>query len=304
MKKASRQLSLALVLLSPLALAAQQSSDTNPKELVTMLLRGPGSYPGENFDIKIGAPPGFPQDLLPKGVTPAVSTTSERQVTVVAEAPQLAMDGLGSYERELAAAGWINPASMSLRGLVSSSTVPAMSVCRGDQYATVSFAERKAGGLYVRASLTSDPRRGNCVATPRPISFFADIDLPQMLPPSGAPSMGAGSSAGPDYHHQQVRIETAMPASDVVAHYARQLEKAGWKRDARISDGDLVAARYTTQSRSKDTVVAILMVTSLPVVSGNKQVEVSLRLLRVDPNRRFPGGGRGGSFGGVVTCCS
>jgi hypothetical protein len=303
MNKSSRQLSLALVLLSPLALAAQQSSDTIPKELVTMLLRGPGTYPGDNFDIKIGAPAGFPADLLPKGVSPAVSTTSERQVTVVAEAPQLTMGGLLAYERELTAAGWINPSSMSMRGLMSSTSVPALNVCRGDQYATLSFAERKAGGVYVRASLTSDPRRGSCVAMPRPISFFADIDLPQMPPPSNTPSMGTGSSSGSDHHHQQVRLETATSPGDIAAHYTSQLEKAGWKREARVSDDGLVAVRYTMQSRSKDTVVAILMVTSLPVATGNKQVEVSLRLLRVDPARRFPGGRGGIVMGGTLTCC-
>ena len=113
-----------------------QAADTIPKELVSLLLRGPGTYPGESFDIKIGAPANFPGDLLPAGVTPAVSTVSDRMINVVAEAPGLDAADLLRHERALTASGWISPSSMSMRGLVSNTTGPMMSVCKGDHYAT------------------------------------------------------------------------------------------------------------------------------------------------------------------------
>jgi hypothetical protein len=291
---------LVLTLASP-STAQTQSTDTIPKELVSLLLRGPGSYPGDNFDIKIGAPENFPADLLPAGVKPAVSTTSERYVTVIAEAPNLSSKETLAFERELTARGWINPSAMSMRGLLSSSMMPSLNVCKGDQYAMLTFSPRAAGGSYIRVSLNNDPRRGSCINTPRPMSFFADVDVPQMFPPANVRAMGGGTSSGTDHYDQTVRMETTMSPGDVAAYYAGELEKAGWKRDGRANTEGVSVVRLSSVSRAKETVVAIVTATAMP---DGKQIDVSLRLLRVDP-RRFPPAGRGGVITGVVggVCC-
>jgi hypothetical protein len=290
---------LSFVLASGVAVAqSSQTTDTIPKELVTLLLRGPGGYPGENFDIKIGAPANFPSDLLPTGVTPAVSTTSDRMVTVVAEAPRLTAADLLRHERALTAAGWTNPSSMSMRGLMSSTMAPAMQICKGDQYATVSYATRPAGGMYVRISLTTDPRRGSCVAMARPMVFFADVDLPQLFPPATAQAINAGSSSSPDSHEQRIRLETKLSTDAVVSHYTEQLTNAGWKREASLPGDGIAVAKLTSISTTKEAVVALITATTIP---GATQMDVTLRLLRVDPNRRFPG--RSGGAGVIAVCC-
>lgn len=291
--------------------AAAQSSDTIPKELVTLLLRGPGVYPGENFDIKIGAPANFPMDLLPKGVTPAVSTTSERVTMVVAEAPALTSRQMLQHERDLVAAGWVSMSMMSMsgRGLVSNnSSMPSVSACKGDQYATIYSSPRPAGGLYLRVSLTTDPRRGSCVASPaRPLSGFADVDLPALLPPDGVPTVGSGASNSGDSFTQHLRMQTTMALDDIVEHYASQLEKAGWKRERKADTQGFAIARLSTVSTGKETVLALITAVTMP---DGKQVDVGLQMLRVDPNRRFPGmpGGRGGNIGATVVipgvCCN
>ncbi|MEX2272182.1 MAG: hypothetical protein WD690_11950 [Vicinamibacterales bacterium] len=278
-----------------------QSSDTIPKELVSLLLRGPGTNPGDNFDIKIGAPANFPSELLPQGVAPAVSTTSDRVITVVAEAPAISSADLLQHERALAAAGWINTTSMSSRGLISSSMMPAMQVCKGDQYATLYHSQRPAGGMYLRVSLTTDPRRGSCV--PRPLTFFADVNLPQLVPPPGSRAMGGGSGGGGDSYDQRIRLETTLSVEDVVAHYSGQLARAGWKREARADDSGVALAKLTSISSTQDPIVALITATTIP---GVTQLDVTLRLLRVDPSRRFPGRVGGPGIGGSITigtCC-
>jgi hypothetical protein len=295
MRRPSLTIVLTAVLSAPAGDAARaqslQSFDTIPRELVALLLRGPGAYPGDNFDIKIGAPPNFPRELLPGGVTAAASTISERGMTVVAEAPQLTSRDLAQHDRDLAAAGWTNSMSMSARGLVSSSTSPMSSTCKGDQYATISYSQRPAGGLYLRVSLTTDPRRGSCVpAGQRPPANFADVDLPPLASPEGVRMMISGSGGGTDNYEQRIRLETAAEPAALVRHYGDQLEKAGWKRESAAGAAGVAFARFTFVTAAKDTVVGLVTVTTLP---GGMQTDVSLRLLRIDPGRRFPGRGAG-----------
>lgn len=293
-----------LLLVVVLSTVWQQSGDTIPKELVTLLLRGPGTYPGENFEIRIGAPPGFPAELLPAGVKPAVSTVGERITTVIAEAPDLMMDALMKHERDLLAAGWISPSSMMMRGLMSSNVTPAMQVCKGDHYATIYPSMRDKGGLYIRVSLTTDPRRGSCVSIPRPMTNFADVNVPFMPPPANTPATGAGTNSGMEYVSQHVRLQTRLSISDVADHYARLLETSGWKRSSRAAGDGVVAIRLSSTSTTKEEIVALVTVVAL---ADPSQQEVSLRLMRIDPNRRFPQVPAGGRVGGALTvgpgCC-
>lgn len=266
-------------------------SDTIPKELVTVLLRGPGMT-GENFDIRIGAPETFPRELLPEGATAAVSSVSDRSTTVVAEAPQLT-DDTRAYVRRAEAGGWISHGPMSMRGLVSSATEPPLMFCQGDRYATVYLSPRPAGGRYARISLTTDPRRGACQPMPRYAgpSFFADITLPFLTPPAGSRSMGAGSSSGSDHHDQRLRMQTQLSVEALVSHYVTQLQKDGWKLDGRGEAGGVAMARLTKMSSINEAIVANLIVNRMP----NDDLDVAFRLMRVDPNRRMPPGRGGGA---------
>lgn len=289
-------------LLSAAPALAQQSTDTIPKELVTLLLRGPGSMGGE-FDIRIGAPADFPNELLPDGATAAVSTVSERGVTVVAEAPALG-DDTSAYRRKLEAAGWVNNGPMSMLGLMSSASQPPLMFCQGSRYASVYLSEREKGGRYARITLTSDPRRGTCRAAPAYMgpSFFADLTLPRLMPPPGSRSACTGSSSSSDHFDQHLRLQTDLSTKDVVEHYVELLKKDGWKLEGRGNAGDTSVARLEKLSDLKDPIVANLLVNKMP----NGDLDVSFRLLRVDPNRRLmpsAGGIQGGIRIGGGTCC-
>lgn len=300
-------LAVAVSSLDPVRAQSPQArpSDTIPKELVTLLLRGPG-VTGENFDITIGAPETFPRELLPDGATAAVSSVSERSTTVIAEAPQLT-DDTRAYVRKAEAAGWISHGPMSMRGLVSSAIEPPLMFCQGDRYATVYLSPRPAGGRYARISLTTDPRRGVCQPMPRYMgpSFFADITLPFLTPPDGSRSMGTGSSSGSDHHDQRLRMQTTLTVEALVKHYVAQLRNDGWKLEGRGEDDGFAIARLVKMSSINEAIIANLIVNRMP----NGDLDVAFRLMRVDPNRRMPPGraggpGVGGSLiiGGTACC--
>jgi hypothetical protein len=200
---------------------------------------------------------------------------------------------LSEHERSLEAAGWTNTTSMSNRGLVSSNMSPSSSSCKGDQYATFSYSQRPAGGMYIRVSLTTDPRRGSCMPPGlRQPSNFADVNVPPLAPPEGVRTMMSGSGGSTDRYEQHVRLETTLGPEALVTHYGDQLEKAGWKREARANGDGLAVARYTIVSSTKETIVGVLIATPLP---DRTQTDVGLQLFRIDPYRRFPGriGGAG-----------
>jgi hypothetical protein len=279
MRRPLRTAIVICVMISPL-LHAQSLS----KELLTLLTRGVS--PTDNYDLRIGAPPDFPRELLPRGVMPAASTVSEQMTVVVAEAPDIGARDLSRHERDLAAAGWSNVSSMGSRGLVSSNMMPSTQMCKGNQHVTMTYAQRAAGGLNLRIAVATDPRRGPCIAPgSRSMSFFADVDLPVLNAPDGSRVMGSGSGSSNDRYDQNVRLETKLDAEAVVKHYGDQLEHAGWKREARAGGAGVALARFTVVSTTKETVVAILVATVLP---ADGQIAVNLQLLRIDPNRRFP----------------
>lgn len=263
------------------------------KELLNLLTRGVGMGPNDNYDLRIGAPPSFPRELLPRGVTPAASTVAERMIVVVAEAPGLTGRDLSQHERDLAAAGWSSMSSMGMRGLVSSNSTPSSNFCKGDQHATISYGQRTAGGLNLRVAVTTDPRRMCAGSGPRMMSNFADVELPNLTPPAETRTLMSGSSGGTDRYDQNIRLDTKLTPDAVVKHYGDQLEAAGWKREAQAGGAGVALARFTVLSATtKETVVAVVVAAALP---PDGQIAVNLQLLRVDPNRRFPGriGGAG-----------
>lgn len=294
----------ALAFVLPIAAQSTPQSDTIPKELVTLLLRGPGMGSQDNFDIRIGAPGNFPKELLPDGATAAVSTVSERATTVVAEAPQLT-DDLRAYQRKVESAGWLMTGSMTPRGgLVSSTFEAPLMFCQGDRYASIYLSNRPAGGRYARILLTTDPRRGSCQPVPRygGPQFFADVTLPRMLPPEGSRGMaGAGSSMGSDHFEQRLRLQTPLEPAAVARHYADQLARDGWKIEGRGDGQGFAIARLTKSSDLKEVIVANIIVNAMP----GGDLDVSFRLMRTDPNRRMmpvPGGGVGVRIGGLACC--
>lgn len=266
-------------------LAARQASTDVSEEVMSVLLRSATSLPGDTVE-RGPAPDDFPKDLFPPGTEPGTAAISERMTTVVGIAPALSAAGRLKEPSRLAAAGWHSTVPTP-RGFSAPSSVldrPA-SVCRGTDFVTIAYVDRAAGGSFVRASLTKDPRRA-CVA--RPEIGFPDVVIPSLVSPVGVRSYGGGGGGGADDLYSRTRLDTTQPARTIAAHYVKQMEEAGWKVDGRANDGDLVSVtRMSIVSSIGDHITASLTVTAL---EGTTYLDLTLHIVRnVMPGR----GGRG-----------
>lgn len=273
-------------------LAQQQQSPVSiPKELVVLLMRGGMPMPGDGYDIVLGAPAGFPPELLPPGAKPLISTVTRSNTMVIAEAPDLPA-GLPRLERQLSAAGWtVSPRSMpqtQQRGLLSTPPSGASSLwCNGSRYASVMVFPRPAGGSYVRASV-SDPSlitppapMSPCTPMTQPMqmSSFADVDMPLLFAPAGSRALGFGgmSGGGGDAYDQRLRLETTLALPEVLTHYRAQIEKHGWTFQSQAVADGIGVVRFSVMSIKQELMAATFTVTAVP---GTPPLEIALRLVR------------------------
>jgi hypothetical protein len=269
----------ALFLTLPVTFAAQtRSSDATSvsREVVAVLMQGPDIAPGEPFDLRVGtAPEAFPADLMPNGTRVAASATTANALAVVGTVARFAQADRPGYEGSLHAAGWIDN-EVHPRGLNAAALGAPIAVCRGARFATVTFTPRDAGGVFVRASITEDPKR-TCAARPR--ATYGDVPIPSMRPPSGAESSGAGFGGNPDAMYSSVRLRTGQPLDAIASHYTSQLSAAGWKVDGQTTEPQQVAVtRLSAATTAGEPLSGTLVVTSL---GRSNEVDVLLRIVRV-----------------------
>lgn len=261
------------------AAAPQQTqtsaANTVSRDVVAVLLQGPDVAPGEAFELRMGvAPPGFPADLLPAGARVAATAMTGKATTVVGTLARFAQADRPAFESSLAKAGWIDEETRP-RGLNATAHGAPIVVCRGADFATVTFTPRDAGSTFVRASVVRDETR-RCVA--RPISTFGDVPMPSLRPPSGAESSGAGIGGNSNAMYSSVRLRTGQAVETIASHYASQLSAAGWKVEAQTSEAKSIAVtRLSGASTTGEPLSGMLVVSSL---TGVDQVDVLLRIVR------------------------
>lgn len=287
-----KRLMLAIIAVCAVGATAQQQQQSPasiPKDLVVLLIGGGIMIPADDFDILLGAPAGFPAELVPSGAKPLIGTTTPTNVTVIAEAGNQAFDVAG-FDRQLAAAGWtMGPRSgAQTRGLVAAgpTQMPGM-WCKGNKYASVWQSPPRPGGRSIVRIGLSDTSRGNpCEPMGQPSfsSMQTDVEMPILFPPPGSRALaGGGSGGGSEHLDQRLRLETKLPLPEVLKHYRAQIEAHGWKfQSEAVADG-LAVARFAAETVKKEPVTATL---SLTLVPGEPPLEVALRVVRA-PYRRF-----------------
>jgi hypothetical protein len=276
-------------LFATISAAAAANQDTVPKELMAILMRG--ASPGE-FDLRVGPPPdGFPIEVLPRGTDVGVSAVSER-VTTVAGTVTNEIDRFAEEQR-LMKAGWTNSMPRSI-GFVSTTSEQPLALCKGTQFLTLHFYPRQAGGQFVRASVTTEPRRS---CAPRPPMSFPDLKLPDLTPPEGVRSYPSGSGSSLDSMDARARLEKKITPEAAAKHYAAQMKAAGWTMQGITTTGDEFAiARFVTKSTLGDDITAFIAITSL---AGVEEMDLLLHVVRNKSDRRFPGKG-GIQFGPII----
>ena len=257
-----------------------------PEELMTVLGRGAIARPGDATELRAGpAPDDFPKDVLPPGAEVGAVSVSTSITTVVGIASDVAATDRRKEQSRLTASGWISEGPLT-RGFVIGAFEGMISVCRGTDFISLRYVPRPAGGSFVRAALTRDPRRG-CVS--RPDMGFPDVDIPVLTAPPGLRTYGGSSGGGGDSIYSQTRLDTTQKPQEIAAYYLSQMEAEGWKVDGRANEGDVVSVtRLGITSRIGDLITAVLTITA---PKGSTSLDLVLIIVRNTPARGRIGGG-------------
>ena len=206
-------------------------------------MRGPPGGGRDSVELYIGE---MPADIraqlsVPPGAR-LLGTLRWRgaDATVVATMPVGVDSARSALDRALTRQGWTpnrrEPPEPS--GLVPVlPSIPGM-YCRGDStFVQVMVAPRGQAQTDIRLMYRRAPDRGYSPCTPdqrlpgRPIQRFGGA-LPALRAPEGAtpssPERCAGSGRGYGFG-QTMAFVSELPPGDVVRHYGRQLENAGWR---------------------------------------------------------------------------
>ncbi len=259
---------------------AQQPDDPALlRELAERLLSPPFPGPGGESTRSRLLPGALPTDLpfelpLPPGsrlvgssVRPSFArgpgiSDGGQSITVIMDVSLPVTEVLSFYERALSERGWSAPPFGGGRGpggfLPSFGFSSSAPYCRGAQgpFLTVNVSSPATGPSDVRVNVESG-FGGPCEGPPGPGRFVGpppEFDLlPSLTAPAGVqiqPTGGGGG--GPGNFSSAAIADTGMSVTDLEAHYARQLEAVGWRRQTGRTDGPLAWSIWTPPAAAGD----------------------------------------------------
>ncbi|HEY7124317.1 MAG TPA: hypothetical protein VH540_10235 [Ktedonobacterales bacterium] len=248
-------------------MAEQQSSgnqQVTQEELVRRLLTQPMLAGEQEAQLLPGRlPDGLPLEFpLPEGSRVIGSVARIPAVAeIVLDVPLAPEQVLTFYRERLSALGWQPPEDQA--GHRPSGFAPSnfrmphhASFARNDGPGSLHFTvwTGKSGIADVRVHLDMNaPPAPNARQRHmrRQHHGFHDL-LPWIEAPAGARQMGGGGSGGEDSYFTQATLETDSDLSSLAAHYAVQLEKAGWTRTGEGQSGPLAWHTWTLQDEDQE----------------------------------------------------
>jgi hypothetical protein len=211
----------------------------------------------DNLPFELPIPPG-------SRVIGGVARSPEH-IDILLDVPLPAAQALAFYKERLQAAGWTEPEQfigMPQRGGFMHSPPLALQhstyFCQGPRGPSLHFnaVKEQAGFTDVRLSLNLDERESPCAHAARALKHHRhalgfDQLIPSLVPPEGARQLGGGSgSSSSDSCYSSATLEADDDLATLAAHYAGQLEQAGWTRTAAGQSGPL--AWHTWMLKDED----------------------------------------------------
>jgi hypothetical protein len=276
------------------------------QELVERVLMPPHPGPGgPAFTVQLlpgHLPRGLPVDLpLPAGsrlVGSIIHSVGEKaaHVEIVLDVPGPEPAVRTFYETELSARGWQatvqGPPPGAQHGFQAPAIVMASSFCQSPQgpWLMLTSALKPPGPTDVRLSLQLDTP-GPCMRQsltggslgPPP----ADTPIPSLTAPEGVQLRMAGGGGGPGRWTQEASAETEQRVAPLEAHFAQQLQAAGWSRLAGQEDGPLAWSTWKVPGEGEWQ--GFLLVREVPGVNQ--------RALHIEVNSTAPPSGATGFWG-------
>ena len=99
--------------------------------------------------------------------------------------------------------------------------------------------------------------------------------FPMLLPPPGMMQQGGGGGSGGNSVDTRTSLMGPLSAAEVVAHYVKALETAGWKMGTVASSGDV----SVVSAQAKDPDGALWRGALVAERVGENQLEASIRMV-------------------------
>ncbi len=215
------------------------------QELALRLLTSPWDPHMHEPQLLVGQiPVGLPVDLpLPQDnhVLGSLLRSSE-QAEILLDTPLPPERVIDFYREQMQVVGWYEPSSAQEQqeGGFTHTGLPSTGAgalfCQGARGPSLSITTLQGKRGLTDVRLTFNMSRRNSPCTQRSSRWrdgqLAQNLIPPLKPPTGAQQMGGGGGSSQDRADTSATLETAtaLPILELAAHYAVQLEKAGWTR--------------------------------------------------------------------------
>jgi hypothetical protein len=219
----------------------------------------PGRLP-DGLPLTVPVPPGGQ-------IVGSVARTMGGQLAsaeILIDAPGTTAELRPIYEAAFSNQGWTAPKDFPSGGFQQIAPLLSYARCVGDDYqgmAIITLGQLDAGRIEVRLHLylpalartsgpVGAPAGGPCAtfsssrASIGIPNYRRDL-LPTLTAPVGSRLQSTGGAMGSDYATDEALAETDRSAGQLEAHFATQLEQAGW---VKVDSGDAGAVAYSSWS--------------------------------------------------------
>jgi len=212
------------------AVAQGTNQEMVPLELLRTLSVGIPIGGSDLPEVLVGSIPERLDGLLPAPQDGRVVGSLDYSAYVISSmaVPDEPDTALEEWAEGLASLGWEQYSPRPQRGFVSNMEV-GNQFCFGEsRMLSMSVADGPDGGSYIILISREDERSSPCRYQPERQPRRADSPIPALSMPEGARNRGGGSGGGGDEWRADGRIQTDLPPSSLIRHFADQLEAKGW----------------------------------------------------------------------------
>jgi hypothetical protein len=243
---------------------ARAQNDAVPMELIRLLMAAGHTMP----DIVVGRmPTGFPEGVVPAGARVVGGASGGYGTTAVVAVAQPAREAEAALRQALATAGWTDAnRERQQSGFISSSQELPTIFCRGETALNIAALPRDGGGSYLRLAQYS-PQQGYSPCEQEQLRpNRGNSHVPALVGPPGARVHGMGTSTSFPEGSESTRgrVTTSMTPAQLLAHYAPQLQQAGWTPSPPVAGPDAGTQTFRTRDPAGKEVFGVLAVVAFP----------------------------------------
>jgi hypothetical protein len=241
------------------------AQDAVPMELVRVLVLSGRTLP----DIAVGrVPAGFPAGVVPAGARVVGGARGDYGTMAVAAVAQPVREAEAALRQALMSSGWTDQSPMRQQtGFISNTSELPSILCQGKTALNFTAVPRDAGGSYLRLLFYAPETE----YSPCQHSWMvqsgaaADTRIPALVGPPGVPVMASGSSFSSDgAASTRGRMRAAMAPAQILAHYAAQLQQAGWTPSPPVAGSDVGTQTFRMRDPAGKEVFGVLAVVAYP----------------------------------------